>query len=44
MIELIDPKATIKFIPKSEMGKEKPTVFYIKPASYRESLVLQILF
>ena len=44
MIELIDLKATIKFIPKSEQKKDKPTTFYIKPSTWRGSLGMSNLF
>ena len=44
MIELIDLKATIKFIPESEKKSKKPTTFYIKPATWRGSLAKSGLF
>jgi len=44
MIKLIDTKATIKFIPESEKGSDKPTTFHIKPATWRNSLGLARLF
>ncbi len=43
-VKLIDTKATITFIAKSDEGDEKPTVFHIKPPTWRESLGLQRLF
>ena len=43
-IELVDLKKLIEFIPVSERGKSNPTVFYIKPATYRDLLNLNKLF
>ena len=44
MIELIDLKATIKFIPASEKKSKNPTTFYIKPPTWRRSLGMSNLF
>jgi len=44
MIKLIDTKATIKFIPSCEKGSKNPTTFYVKPATWRNSIMLAQLF
>lgn len=43
-LELIDPKATVKFIPECEKGVENPTIFYIRPETIPLSLKRQGLF
>jgi len=43
-LELIDPKATVKFIPECEKEAENPTTFHIKPETIPLSFKRQALF
>jgi hypothetical protein len=35
VLKLVDPKATLKFIPESVKGDDKPVTFHIKPEDNR---------
>lgn len=44
MIELIDPKTELRFVPASEKDSENPTVFIVRPASNRHAIKSLNLF
>lgn len=43
-LELLDPNATLEFIPKSEEGQENPTIIHLSLSDIRDSFKRNKLF